>query len=310
MKKRKLGDAPPAGRAGAAEQPIGGGKKGMKKRRQDAGVARGAGAAAPANAAVAGSNWQALKRKIGADGSGPKKAEKRVNKAAALSVELVAVATGGARRPESKGSGHEPTSVVAIDCEMVGVGPSGKASSLARATVINNLGNVLLDVHVQQREKVTDFRTHVSGIRPSDIRAEKGALPLEEVQKQVHALVKGRLLVGHAIHNDLQALQLSHPHKLIRDTAKYPPLMRVVHNGKRKPKPRALRKLAAEQLGFEIQAGEHSPVDDARCALYLYHKHRKEWEKWLRSNRAHNLKKSRDNNPTSKPSPRSGVSKG
>lgn len=64
---------------------------------------------------------------------------------------------------------------------------------------------------------------------------------------------QGRLLVGHAIHNDLQALQLSHPHKLIRDTAKYPPLMRVVHNGKRKPKPRALRKLAAEQLGFEIQ---------------------------------------------------------
>lgn len=78
-------------------------------------------------------------------------AEKRVNKAAALSVELVAVATGGARRPESKGSGHEPTSVVAIDCEMVGVGPSGKASSLARATVINNLvrgpGLVLAGCH-------------------------------------------------------------------------------------------------------------------------------------------------------------------
>lgn len=68
----------------------------------------------------------------------------------------------------------------------------------------------------------------------------------------------------------------------------------------RKLKPRALKKLAAEHLGFEIQvistclvpspgplvlplrggscfwqAGEHSPVDDARCALYLYHKHRK-----------------------------------
>jgi hypothetical protein len=31
-------------------------------------------------------------------------------------------------------------------------------------------GNVLLDVHVRQKEKVTDYRTHVSGIRPSDLR--------------------------------------------------------------------------------------------------------------------------------------------
>jgi len=85
---------------------------------------------------------------------------------------------------------------------------------------------------------------------------------------------KGRMLVGHAIHNDLAALQMSHPRKLIRDTAKYPPLMREPRPG-RKPKPRALRKLAAEQLGLEIQSGEHSPVDDARCALYLYHKHQK-----------------------------------
>lgn len=43
----------------------------------------------------------------------------------------------------------------------------------------------------------------------------------------------------------------------------------------RKPKPRALRHLAAEQLGLVIQEGEHSPVDDARAALYIYQKHRK-----------------------------------
>jgi hypothetical protein len=42
-----------------------------------------------------------------------------------------------------------------------------------------------------------------------------------------------------------------------------------------KLKPRALRHLAAEQLGLAIQVGEHSPVDDARAALYIYLKHRK-----------------------------------
>lgn len=66
-----------------------------------------------------------------------------------------------------------------------------------------------------------------------------------------------------------QALLLSHPRKFIRDTARFPPLMRATAPGRR-PKPRALRHLAAQHLGLTIQAGEHSPVDDARAALYLY----------------------------------------
>lgn len=61
---------------------------------------------------------------------------------------------------------------------------------------------------------------------------------------------------------------------MIRDTATYPPLMRAPRPGRR-PKPRALRHLAKEELGLDIQSGEHTPVDDARAALYLYHKHRK-----------------------------------
>jgi len=60
----------------------------------------------------------------------------------------------------------------------------------------------------------------------------------------------------------------------VRDTARFPPLMRAAAPGRR-PRPRALRHLAAEHLGLAIQAGEHSPVDDARAALYLYQKHRR-----------------------------------
>ena len=69
-------------------------------------------------------------------------------------------------------------------------------------------------------------------------------------------------------------LQLGHPGKDIRDTARYPPLMRAAAPGRR-PKPRSLRVLASEQLGLDIQSGEHTPVDDARAALYLYQKHRR-----------------------------------
>lgn len=61
---------------------------------------------------------------------------------------------------------------------------------------------------------------------------------------------------------------------MTRDTATYPPLMMSVGRGS-KPKPRSLRHLAETELGLAIQAGEHSPVDDARSTLYLYHKHHK-----------------------------------
>jgi RNA exonuclease 4 len=59
----------------------------------------------------------------------------------------------------------------------------------------------------------------------------------------------------------------------VRDTALYPPLMsRAAVTGKLRS--RALRHLVTDELGAQIQVGEHCPVQDARAALYLYHKHR------------------------------------
>lgn len=178
--------------------------------------------------------------------------------------------------------------MIAVDCEMVGVGPGGTRSSIARVCVINDHGNVLIDAFVQQKEKVTDYRTWVSGIKPEHLlRGEDRGKPLlllsiEETQKRVAELFKGRVLVGHSLQNDLKALLLDHPRKETRDTAKYPPLMRSPAPG-RKPRARALRHLALEELGITIQKGEHTPVDDARAALYVYHKHRKEWERSIDS---------------------------
>lgn len=68
---------------------------------------------------------------------------------------------------------HRPlslTRVVAIDCEMVGVGPDGEDSILARASLVNQFGKCIYDKYVKPTERVTDYRTAVSGIRPQDIR--------------------------------------------------------------------------------------------------------------------------------------------
>lgn len=53
---------------------------------------------------------------------------------------------------------------IAIDCEMVGIGPNGHKSALARVTAVNYYGYVLLDEFVKPKEKVVDYRTQYSGI--------------------------------------------------------------------------------------------------------------------------------------------------
>ncbi|KAK9832228.1 hypothetical protein WJX74_003703 [Apatococcus lobatus] len=211
-------------------------------------------------------NWQALQSKLQV---GPRKRQK-TEAAAPPGRKAKELLKGPVQLKDSTAV----TQVLAVDCEMVGVGPDGARSALARVCIVNNLGTVLLDKHVQPSERVTDFRTKYSGIRPADL---KDAESLEDVAAEVAKLVEGRILVGHAITNDLQVLLLGHPRRLIRDTAFYPPLMRKVGPTGRL-KPQALRNLAAAQLGLAIQAGEHSPVDDARATLYLYHRHRKDWE--------------------------------
>ena len=64
-----------------------------------------------------------------------------------------------------------------------------------------------MDKFVRQKEKVTDFRTKYSGIRPADIHESK-AVPLEEVQEEAAKLMKDRTLVGHSIQNDLKVCSI------------------------------------------------------------------------------------------------------
>uniref|UniRef100_A0A061SM62 RNA exonuclease 4 n=1 Tax=Tetraselmis sp. GSL018 TaxID=582737 RepID=A0A061SM62_9CHLO len=184
----------------------------------------------------------------------------------------------GKARPEGKGAGGwrarplEPlngnrsvTNLLGLDCEMVGAGPGGVDSILARACVVNKHGNVLLDELAAPSRPVTDFRTEHSGIRPEDL---EGAPPADEVRARVAQLIAGRVIVGHGIENDFAALGLHHPPELVQDTAAIPAFC----YGRRAGRPRKLRDLARIHLGASIQEGEHSPAEDARAAVFLYRK--------------------------------------
>ena len=159
------------------------------------------------------------------------------------------------------------TKHLALDCEFVGIGENGKDNMLARVSVVNSHGDCLYDKYVKPREPVTDFRTFVSGIRPGDM--EKGE-DFESVQKDIATLLKGKILVGHSLKNDLEVLFLTHPRYHIRDTSKY-----FREAGKMTP---SLKLLAQKYLGISIQEGEHSSVQDAQAAMHLYNMFRKQWE--------------------------------
>ena len=179
----------------------------------------------------------------------------------------------------------QPCKFIALDCEMVGAGLKGFESILARVSVVNFHGNILLDVYIRPTRKVVDYRTAVSGVTAGHLTASKEdpsvnifgqpLLSLPQLQEQLIPLLQDRIVIGHALHNDFSALLLSsnHPRKLIRDTSRYKPF-KALANG-RSP---SLKILAAKILGVKIQGSSHDSVDDARIAMLLYRAVKSQWE--------------------------------
>jgi RNA exonuclease 4 len=99
------------------------------------------------------------------------------------------------------------------------------------------------------------------------------ARTFKDVIKQVAGLIKDRIVVGHAIHNDLKALLLTHPHSQLRDTQVYAKKFNLTRSSHI-----ALRHLVKQELGITIQEGEHDSVADSRATMAIFRLHQKEWE--------------------------------
>ena len=150
------------------------------------------------------------------------------------------------------------TKFIGMDCEMVGVGSDGDQSVLARVSIVNRFGQPILDEYgmfylssswegalccttfilfkphrlVRPTDRVTDFRTHVSGIMRKHLFEGRlqiiscllkykctiydghngryrpcssvSAKPFKDVQKRVADILEGRTLVGHGLKNDMK----------------------------------------------------------------------------------------------------------
>lgn len=76
-----------------------------------------------------------------------------------------------------------PSEVVALDCEMVGVGVFGERDALARCSIVDYYGTVIYDKFIKPKEVIKDYRTAVSGVRPSDLET---ATPFETARNEVN----------------------------------------------------------------------------------------------------------------------------
>ncbi|XP_012490517.1 RNA exonuclease 4 isoform X1 [Gossypium raimondii] len=164
---------------------------------------------------------------------------------------------------------------VAMDCEMVGGGSDGSIDLCARVCLVDEAENIILHTYVQPQIPVTNYRYEVTGLTEDHLR---DAIPLNEVQDKIKKIlyngesvgrmppdgVKARLLVGHDIQHDLNCLRMKYPGFLLRDTAKYRPLMKtnlVSHS---------LKHLTKTYLGYNIQSGIHDPYEDCISVMRLY----------------------------------------
>ncbi|XP_004069456.1 apoptosis-enhancing nuclease [Oryzias latipes] len=170
------------------------------------------------------------------------------------------------------------TSVVALDCEMVGTGTGGRVSELGRCSILDYHGNVLYDKYVRPCQPVTNFRTRWSGIRRHHMR---NATPFSEAREEILKILEDKVIVGHSIYNDFKVLDIFHPAHMVRDTSMTRHLSRLA--GFPRGRCSSLRILSRKLLKRNIQVGKkgHCSVEDATAALDLYKLVEGEWEQEL-----------------------------
>jgi len=210
----------------------------------------------------------------------------------------------GKRKSIAAAMPQDVSRYVAIDCEMVGYGYRGFQSMLARVTIVDWNSHILLDTYVKPTHTVTDYRTHVSGITIDHLTHKNKAQHFDWVRTHVLQLIKDKVVIGHALHNDLDALQIQHHWYLLRDTSHYPAFMQILqfhhhhHHHHHHPStntncqknsqnqrllwgPRKLKHLVKEYLHRDIQpyGKPHSAFEDSVAAFDLYKLVREQWEK-------------------------------
>ncbi|XP_056455613.1 apoptosis-enhancing nuclease [Gadus chalcogrammus] len=181
-----------------------------------------------------------------------------------------------------------PALLVSLDCEMVGTGPRGRCSELARCSILDYSGSVLYDKYISPCQPVTDYRTRWSGIQRHHLLK---AVPFAEAREEILCMLEGKVIVGHSIYNDFKALDMCHPCHMVRDVGSSRHVRKLAgfpHN-----RCLSLKILASKLLDRSIQSGRkgHCSVEDALAALHIYKlvENEMESELWSKTSKSEEL---------------------
>lgn len=168
----------------------------------------------------------------------------------------------------------DPTQYVALDCEFVGVGTK-QSSALGRCSIVDYYGHIVCDIYARPDEPITDYRTRWSGIRRQDMIR---AIPVENARNIIKSILRDKVVVGHALHNDLSVLRMEQfvPGDMRRDTSQSLCLRQLAGLAHRPIA--SLKALTLAVLGRRIQTREHDSVEDARASMDLFRHVQSEWK--------------------------------
>lgn len=161
------------------------------------------------------------------------------------------------------GSSINGKEIISLDCEMV-LGMD-YTHELARVSIVNYHGRILLDSYVSPTQEVRDYLTDISGITQNQLI---GAPSFSSVQRKVENIMFNKIVVGHSLHFDFKALQINHPTENVRDIGKSRFIIKKYGNSMGQSV--SLKKLSEKVLNRYIQEGQHDSVEDATAALDIY----------------------------------------
>ncbi|CEF62215.1 Protein LOC81691 [Strongyloides ratti] len=147
-----------------------------------------------------------------------------------------------------------------IDCEMVNTDQG--LGKLARFSLLDQNGSILMDTLVKPKGVVTDYLTKHSGIYPGMLNDID--VTIEDVQEYLcKVLPPDAILVGHTLNCDLNALGICHPY--ISD------ISALYNYGRRIVNRISLKNLVGSYLNVSCQdGGVHCSVEDSIVTMNLY----------------------------------------